>query len=51
MAGKILRVKELVKVQNVTEEEGRRGMERRRGEGSGLEVSGKVYGGGKGVAA
>lgn len=51
VAGKILRVKELVKVQNVTEEEGRRGMERRRGEGSGLEVSGKVYGGGKGVAA
>jgi len=47
-AGKILKVKELVKVQNVGEEEGRRLMARRRPEGGGFEVSGRVYGGGSG---
>jgi ribosomal protein L30 len=48
-AGKILLVKELVGVQNVGEEEGRRAMERRRPEGSGVEVSGRLFGGGKGL--
>jgi hypothetical protein len=42
-------VKELVKVQNVEEEEGRRLMVRRRPEGGGFEVSGRVYGGGSGL--
>ncbi|WWC66543.1 mitochondrial 54S ribosomal protein uL30m [Kwoniella pini CBS 10737] len=48
-AGRILRVKELVHVSNVTEEEGRILVKRRRSEGSGLEPSGRVYGGGKGL--
>lgn len=48
-AGKILKVKELVTVRNVGEEEGRRLMTRRRPEGGGFEVSGRAYGGGKSV--
>ncbi|WVW82143.1 ribosomal protein L30 [Kwoniella bestiolae CBS 10118] len=48
-AGRILRVKELVHVANVTEAEGRILQKRRRSEGSGLETSGRVYGGGKGL--
>lgn len=46
-AGKILKVKELVTVQNVEEETGRRLMARRRPEGGGFEVSGRAYGGGR----
>lgn len=48
MAGKILKVKELVEVQNVEEGVGRTMMARRRPEGAGVRVSGRVYGGGKG---
>ncbi|WVQ71002.1 ribosomal protein L30 [Cryptococcus sp. DSM 104548] len=48
VAGRILKVKELVQVLNVTEEEGMVLSERRRGEGSGVEVSGRAFGGGKG---
>ena len=48
-AGRILKVKELVQVANVTKEEGEALMKRRRGEGSGVELSGRVYGGGKGL--
>ncbi|WWC58451.1 ribosomal protein L30 [Kwoniella dejecticola CBS 10117] len=48
-AGRILRVKELVHVSNVTKEEGKVLVRRRRSEGSGLEASGRVYGGGKGL--
>jgi ribosomal protein L30 len=54
VAGKILRVKELVGVKNVSEEEGERAIwmsTRGRKEGSGVEVSGRVYGGGKGAEA
>ena len=46
-AGKILRVKELVSVRNVTLEEGAAFLERRRPEGAGVAVKGRVYGGGK----
>jgi large subunit ribosomal protein L30 len=48
LAGKILRVKELVAVRNVTEEEGTRALAHRksRGEGMGLEVAGRAWGGG-----
>lgn len=42
-----MKVKELVEVRNVEETEGLRAVERKRGEGSGLEVSGRVYGGGR----
>lgn len=49
-AGRILKVKELVQVANVTKEEGEVLMKRRRGEGSGVELSGRAYGGGKGLA-
>ncbi|KAK6905559.1 ribosomal protein L30 [Kwoniella mangroviensis CBS 8507] len=48
-AGRILKVKELVHVANVTKAEGEVLRKRRRSEGSGLEPSGRVYGGGKGV--
>lgn len=48
-AGRILKVKELVQVANVTKEEGEVLMKRRRGEGSGVELSGRAYGGGKGL--
>lgn len=48
-AGRILKVKELVQVANVTKEEGEALMKRRRGEGNGVEPSGRVYGGGKGL--
>ncbi|WWD18010.1 ribosomal protein L30 [Kwoniella shandongensis] len=47
-AGRILRVKELVHVSNVTKEEGEVLARRKRSEGSGVEISGRVYGGGKG---
>lgn len=40
-AGKILRVKELVTVENVGYEEGMKALARRRPEGSGVEVIGK----------
>ncbi|WWC99539.1 ribosomal protein L30 [Kwoniella sp. B9012] len=49
-AGRILKVKELVHVANVTKAEGEVLRKRRRSEGSGLEPSGRVYGGGKGLA-
>jgi hypothetical protein len=42
-------VKELVKVENVEEEQGRRLLARRRPEGGGFEVSGRVFGGGKSI--
>ncbi|WVF70784.1 ribosomal protein L30 [Kwoniella sp. CBS 6097] len=48
-AGRILKVKELVHVANVTEEEGTLLARRRRPEGSGVQTSGRVYGGGKGL--
>lgn len=44
-AGKILRIKELVTVRNVTEEEGILAMARRRPEGSGVVPTGRAYGG------
>lgn len=47
-AGQILRVKELVQVKNVDAEEGRKLVVRSRSEGSGLEVAGRAYGGGRG---
>jgi ribosomal protein L30/L7E len=52
LVGKILAVKELVRVRNVGEEEGRRILEagRNRGEGAGVVVQGRVYGGGGGRA-
>lgn len=52
LAGKILRVKELVGVRNVTEEEGRRAVEygKHRAEGMGLEVAGRAWGGGASAA-
>ncbi|WVQ62340.1 ribosomal protein L30 [Kwoniella botswanensis] len=46
-AGRILKVKELVLVANVTKAEGEVLRKRRRSEGNGLEPSGRVYGGGK----
>lgn len=51
LAGKILRVKELVGVRNVSEEEGRAAVERgrSRAEGLGLEVAGRAWGGGSSV--
>lgn len=48
-AGMILKVKELVEVRNVDEAEGLKAIQRKRREGSGLEVTGRVYGGGKTV--
>ncbi|WRT64010.1 ribosomal protein L30 [Kwoniella shivajii] len=48
-AGRILRVKELVHVSNVTEAEGKKLAARSRSQGSGIEYSGRVYGGGKGI--
>ncbi|WVQ85350.1 ribosomal protein L30 [Cryptococcus sp. DSM 104549] len=48
VTGRILRVKELVTVINVTEEEGLLLATKSRSEGSGVEPSGRVYGGGKG---
>ncbi|WVQ97146.1 ribosomal protein L30 [Kwoniella sp. CBS 9459] len=48
-AGRILKVKELVHVANVTKEEGEVLAKRRRPEGSGVQTSGRVYGGGKGL--
>ncbi|WWC86106.1 ribosomal protein L30 [Kwoniella dendrophila CBS 6074] len=49
-AGRILRVKELVHVSNVTKEEGKLLVKRRKSEGSGLELSKtRIYGGGKGL--
>ncbi|OCF41388.1 ribosomal protein L30 [Kwoniella heveanensis CBS 569] len=48
-AGRILKVKELVHVANVTKEEGEILVKRRRPEGSGVQTSGRVYGGGKGL--
>ncbi|KAK8865806.1 ribosomal protein L30 [Kwoniella newhampshirensis] len=50
-AGRILRVKELVHVSNVTKREGALLARRKRSEGSGVETSGRVYGGGKGLVA
>jgi hypothetical protein len=49
IAGMILHVKELVEVWNVTEEEGRRKVEKSRSnsEGSGVEVDGLAWGGGR----
>jgi ribosomal protein L30 len=44
-AGKILRVKELITVRNVTAEEGAAFLERRRPEGSGVVSTGRVFGG------
>lgn len=51
LAGKLLAVKELIKVLNVSEAEGRLMLEkqRHRGEGAGLEVRGRAYGGGASV--
>ncbi|EIW72702.1 ribosomal protein L30 [Tremella mesenterica] len=49
VAGQILRVKELVSVRNVTEEEGIISLAKKGSEGSGVVVSGRVFGGGKGV--
>ncbi|BEJ15890.1 hypothetical protein CspHIS471_0504950 [Cutaneotrichosporon sp. HIS471] len=46
-AGKILRIKELVTVRNVSEEEGLAACARRRPEGAGVEPTGRVYGGSK----
>lgn len=43
-AGQILKVKELVRVKNVTEEEGLQYIKRRKGEGKGWEVTGRAYG-------
>lgn len=43
-----MRVKELVRVRNVDEEEGKRAIVRRRAEGSGLEPAGRAFGGGRG---
>lgn len=47
VAGQILRVKELVTVDNVSEEEGRPRLVRRRPEGAGLVPTGRAPGGGK----
>lgn len=47
VAGHILRVKEIVRVKNVSEEEGKRWRDMSRSEGSGVVVSGRVYGGGR----
>jgi ribosomal protein L30 len=51
VAGKLLAVKELIKVKNVTQAEGEMMVQRQRhrGEGGGLEVTGRAYGGGKGL--
>lgn len=51
LAGKLLAVKELIKVKNVSQAEGEMMVQkqRHRGEGPGLEVSGRVYGGGANV--
>ena len=48
--GRILRVKEIVRVRNVSKEEGERWMNMTRSEGSGVAVSGRVFGGGRGLA-
>lgn len=44
-AGQILKVKELVRVKNVTEQEGLEYIQRGKGEGQGWEVVGKAFGG------
>ncbi len=49
VTGQILRVKELVEVRNVNYEEGSRWIRMRKSQGSGVEVRGRVYGGGKGL--
>lgn len=48
--GRILRVKEIVRVRNVSKEEGERWMNMTRSEGSGVAVSGRVFGGGGGLS-
>lgn len=45
--GKILRVKEIVSVQNVTKERGKVLMQRRQPEGPGVQVTGRAFGGSK----
>ena len=45
VAGQILRVKEIVKVRNVTLEEGLRWVNLSKSEGSGVKMNGRVYGG------
>ncbi|WVN90252.1 uncharacterized protein L203_105488 [Cryptococcus depauperatus CBS 7841] len=47
-AGRILKIKELVRVTNVTKEEGKLLCKRRK-QGSGVEVAGRQWGGGKGL--